>query len=138
MESVTDSESLEALVHNWLVTKEAAERLRLRACEAQAAARDAWLAPQYESYQELTEARARLGDANDAKENADRAYRLVEEQRRKVEQQIKEKLPARVWVRFGQIGVGVAFTNWGGPSHYLISAPWQPEMSTLDHTYRGD
>jgi len=46
-------------------------------------------------------------------------------------------LPGEVWFRHGHVGIGMAFSDWGGPHHYPRIQPWEDEMPSLDHRYRG-
>lgn len=47
-------------------------------------------------------------------------------------------LPLEIWFRYGEWGIGVAYTNWGGPHSYLVIQRWQDKMPSLDHRYYGD
>ncbi len=47
-------------------------------------------------------------------------------------------LPYGVWIRRGDLGIGKAYTNWGGNRHYIEVRDWQAEMPRLNHTYSGD
>ncbi len=76
----------------------------------------------------------------EAKEKHIRSH--VEEALKRVEDLTKTwfrlGLPGEVWFRYGDVGIGMAFSDWGGPHHYPMIEPWRDEMPSLDHRYRGD
>ena len=57
---------------------------------------------------------------------------------RELQRVFTKHLPSGVWFRHGDVGIGIAHTNWGGSSSYFLVEPWQDEMPSLDHNYRGD
>jgi len=65
----------------------------------------------------------------------------VEEAQKRVEDLTRKwfqlGLPGEVWFRHGEVGIGMAFSDWGGSHSYPVIAPWRDEMPSLDHRYYG-
>ncbi|MGQ9676856.1 MAG: hypothetical protein ACUVX1_14430 [Chloroflexota bacterium] len=81
----------------------------------------------------------------EARRRHDEAIKRLEEATKEAAQKMEgiaknliPKLPRQIWFRHGNVGIGVAVTNWGGYRVYLCVAPWQDEMPSLDHNHRGD
>lgn len=72
------------------------------------------------------------------KDKLERDVAVTERAWKELEATVIRTLPAQIWFRHGGVGIGVAYTNWGGQHYYVQIAPWEKEMSSLDHVYRGD
>ena len=59
------------------------------------------------------------------------------EAKKELEKKLLSRIPIYTWVRYGDHGVGHAYTDWGGSSHYLIVQAWADDMPSLDHKYHG-
>lgn len=129
---------LQQLVTQYREMTEQIERAREQVKRARAEVVQRQLARQYDSWDEYIAASERLLEAKKQAEGAEAAASTLEIERKYVNDVLVHALPPLVWIRVGDVGVGVAHTNWGGSRHYVVIKPWQAEMPSLDHSYHGD
>ena len=96
------------------------------------------LAHQYESYDEYLVAKhnrkaATLEYCRAVHKKSDLNRGLLD-----VERRLLPMLSERVWIRFGDVGIGVVVDKWGDRSRYLWVRPWEDKMPSLDRTRRED
>ncbi len=71
--------------------------------------------------------------AEAAVSDAVRALDQIERAEAEIEKAIIAAVYApMVWFKHGDIGFGVAFSDWGGSHHYVMVAPWAEAMPDLD------
>ncbi len=70
--------------------------------------------------------------AEAAVNDAVRALDQIERAEAELEKAIIAAVPRLVWFKHGDIGFGVAFSDWGGSHHYVMVAPWAEAMPDLD------
>ena len=128
--------NFKGLVLNWKMALAALDE-----AEAELASikdQEPMLKKQYESWAAYEEVAECLDEWDQRWQTADAA---CTERRRiydAITDELKKMLPDQVWIRVDDEGIGKAYSNWGG-SHWVIECkPWQDEMPSLNHTYRGD
>lgn len=47
-------------------------------------------------------------------------------------------LPRGVWFKIGELAIGSAFYDWGGPHYSIVTETWSDHLSSLNRRHKGD
>lgn len=72
------------------------------------------------------------------KDQLERELAVVQKRWQELETLTIRILPPQVWFRHGEVGIGIAYSNWGGSNFHVQIEPWEKEMRSLNHVHHGD